>query len=372
LAAFDLPSGTLSSWNADVLPWIYWDDGLPISVPPLVRSLDVQDGLLVVGGNFGKIGGQFRQHVAAVDATTALATAWDPGIQGTTSIPQCLAVSADADAVFIGGRFTQSAGEPRINIAGLDPDDGGATSWSHDPNGDVAALERSGTTVYAGGYYSQFAGLARSGLAAFDAASGQALPWNPGTTHSTYPLGGFALALEVDGTSLYVGGDFHGLGGSPRSYLGAVDAVTGSLLAWDPNADGKVYDLLVDGGRVFAAGDFGKIAGEARRGFAVFDALPVVGVSPNERAAVAPRVLSSAPSPAAAGAFLRFTLPRATSVSLAMYDARGKHVRTILDGRSFDAGEQRVPLEGGLAPGLYFLRLEADGQTAHGKLVVAE
>jgi hypothetical protein len=47
-------------------------------------------------------------------------------------------------------------------------------------------------------------------------------------------------------------------------------------------------------------------------------------------------------------------------------------VRTIVERRVFEAGDQRVPLEPGLAPGLYFLRLEAGGAVANGKLVIAE
>jgi hypothetical protein len=66
------------------------------------------------------------------------------------------------------------------------------------------------------------------------------------------------------------------------------------------------------------------------------------------------------PNPARSGAAvtLRFALPAASHVSLALHDVAGRRVRVLADG-SFAAGEHRVRIEDGetLSPGLYFARL---------------
>jgi len=103
---------------------------------------------------------------------------------------------------------------------------------------------------------------------------------------------------------------------------------------------------------------------------AALPASALVGVLGGPRATAAPRLLASAPNPAVTGAQIRFFLPRPAGVTLDLYDVRGGKVRTLLRARAFSAGPQHVTLASGLAPGLYLLRLEAEGTVAAGKLVV--
>jgi hypothetical protein len=81
-----------------------------------------------------------------------------------------------------------------------------------------------------------------------------------------------------------------------------------------------------------------------------------------ELAAAAGRVaLAIAPNPVRAGATLRFALPSAGRVTLALYDVGGRRVATLADGE-FSAGAHAVRLEGPgasrLGPGVYLARLE--------------
>jgi len=84
------------------------------------------------------------------------------------------------------------------------------------------------------------------------------------------------------------------------------------------------------------------------------------------RALVGALFLAAArPNPARAAAVLRFGLPRAAEVSLAVYDVGGREVRELAR-TSFPAGERDltwdlkdragVPVAGGL----FFIRLRAD------------
>ena len=73
------------------------------------------------------------------------------------------------------------------------------------------------------------------------------------------------------------------------------------------------------------------------------------------------------PSPARASAAIRFALPRATPIRLAIYDVGGRRVRTIAQG-PHAAGEFTLPWnlrdDGGrrAPPGLYVVTLEAEGR----------
>ncbi|MDT8323122.1 MAG: T9SS type A sorting domain-containing protein [Bacteroidota bacterium] len=69
---------------------------------------------------------------------------------------------------------------------------------------------------------------------------------------------------------------------------------------------------------------------------------------------------------------IRFTLPRATSVTLTVSDALGREVRRLRDGIFTAAGAHRARFNAaGLPPGLYFYRLQAGGEVRTRKMVLA-
>lgn len=71
--------------------------------------------------------------------------------------------------------------------------------------------------------------------------------------------------------------------------------------------------------------------------------------------------LTAGPNPTDAVTTVRFTLDRAQSVRVALYDALGREVSVVADG-AFAAGTTAVQLDAGALPaGVYVLRLEAEG-----------
>ena len=86
------------------------------------------DGKILAGG-FHRIGGQTRNRIARLDATTGLADSFDPNANAfVTSI----AVQVDGK-ILVGGRFTVTlGGQTRNGMARLDPVTGLADSF--DPN----------------------------------------------------------------------------------------------------------------------------------------------------------------------------------------------------------------------------------------------
>src|SRR5207249_2894846 len=153
--------------------------------------------------------------------------AWDPSASNPV---HCMAVSGSV--VYVGGRFTSVGGQPRSCIAALDAGTGLATAWDPSATGgyprgiSVDALEVSGTTVYAGGSFTSIGGQTRNGIAALDATSGLAAAWNPSVGVGVEPSDpdGTIYALATRGSTLYAGGWFTRVGSWPPSNLAAIAA----------------------------------------------------------------------------------------------------------------------------------------------------
>ena len=76
MAAFYVETGGTMNW--DPAPKLT-HNGIDF-FPGQVHTMWVSGGLVYAGGRFTSIGGQNRAGLAALDATTGLATAWDPNV----------------------------------------------------------------------------------------------------------------------------------------------------------------------------------------------------------------------------------------------------------------------------------------------------
>ncbi|MGO9018058.1 MAG: carboxypeptidase regulatory-like domain-containing protein [Syntrophobacteraceae bacterium] len=188
--AFDAATGEATSWNPNAHGAIY---ALAVS----------GDGSTVyAAGDFTYIGGQYRTYLAALDASTGKATSWYPVIIGSGSsiYIYAIALSGDGGTVYVGGLFSDVAGlQYRNNIAAFDASTGEVTSWNPNADNSVFALGVSGDTIYAGGAFFNIGGQSRNGIAAIDASTGLATSWNTNA-------GGSTNALAVSGNTIYTGG----------------------------------------------------------------------------------------------------------------------------------------------------------------------
>jgi hypothetical protein len=295
LAAVGMAGGSPTSLAPDVTS----DD---IHIGAIVSALSVADSILYVGGVFRKVGGVVRYGAAAIgpDGTVTPWATFDPeGVHvivpigntiylagtfdGSITQPRngleavdaasgivspwnpdpsfyCIAMASAGGRVAIGGYFVTVGQKPRNNLASIDLTTGKLTDWSPNSDYEVFALAVDDSAVYAGGHFHTVGGQARNLVAALDPATGQATAWNPTATGADPYV--FALALE--GKTLYVGGNFTGIGGLARSYIAAVDATTAAVTAWDPSADGAVYSLATTASTIYAGGQFAHIGGQAR------------------------------------------------------------------------------------------------------------
>ena len=111
-----------------------------------------------IGGDFMKVGGLTRHHLAHILASGAVDRTFNPDANGTV-----YALAVSGSTVYAGGSFTYVHGHPRTHLAALQC----ATPVRCGPGGPARtdrsdALAVSGSTVYAGGKFTRVAGQTRS------------------------------------------------------------------------------------------------------------------------------------------------------------------------------------------------------------------
>ncbi len=134
-----------------------------------VRSIVVQgDGKILAGGDFTDIGGQTRRRIGRLDGTTGLADSFNPNALHGTGYVQSIAVQTDGK-VLAAGYFTNIGGQPRNFIARLDATTGLADSFDPHSNLPVRsiALQPDGK-ILAGGTFTSTSGQVRNNIAQLD------------------------------------------------------------------------------------------------------------------------------------------------------------------------------------------------------------
>src|SRR5207253_1383411 len=76
------------------------------------------DGKILAGGGFSSIGGQARNYIARLDATTGFADSFNPNANG---LVQSFTIQADGK-ILAGGQFTSIGGQTRNLFARLSND----------------------------------------------------------------------------------------------------------------------------------------------------------------------------------------------------------------------------------------------------------
>jgi hypothetical protein len=94
---------------------------------------------------------------------------------------------------------------------------------------------------------------------------------------------------------------------------------------------------------------------------AFFDRSDWAGVAEQRRLIMDEGILNVAPNPVRGSGRIAFTLNRAANLAVRVYDGAGRVARTVFQGRQA-AGRQYLTLDASdLAPGVYFVRADADG-----------
>ena len=311
-------------------------------------GIAVGGGTIFVGGTYSTIDGQPRNGIAAFDSATGQLKTWTASpasgvitavaLQGNTLYVGGLGFAQAFDATS-GALLPWSPPEFFDEVTGLIASGSaiylsywghlqkldattGALIWDAVPGGNPVAQSITGIALshgvlYIVGGFTSFGGPSRNGAAAVDTLTGTVSAWdpNPGTATAT--------CVAVDGGTVYLGGSFSTVGGQPRANLAAVDTSTGTVLPWNPSPNDQVKSIKVAGGKVAIGGLFHMFgSGVTRNNLAAFDLTTGLPTSWNPNANNSVHVLVRNGSTLfAGGAFTQMGgLPR---VGLAAIDLAG-------------------------------------------------
>ena len=142
--------------------------------------------------------------------------------------------------------FVQSP-SARADISGT-PDSGTVGA-----DGRVWDILRLGNQVYLAGDFTHVDGVARDHLASINASTGQLTNWAPDADGSVR-----TLAASADEGIIYAGGGFTHINGVYRGRVAAIDASNGTLKSsWNAGtANSTVRTIVVEGNHVYLGGDF--------------------------------------------------------------------------------------------------------------------
>ncbi|MBP9773892.1 MAG: fibronectin type III domain-containing protein [Candidatus Peribacteraceae bacterium] len=195
--------------------------------------------------------------------------------------------SSPTGPIYLAGNFTSISGQSVKNLVKVtpsgtldpwDPAVGHDMNWyagSPNDNPEVRDIILNGTTLYVAGNFAQIGGQTRSGLAAFDTTTNALLSWNPAPNY-------VVTKMALNGSHLYIAGLFTQVSSSSRPGFADIDPTSGAVKTWNPDAaprglQSNQYSFeqipLVEfnGTSVFMSGHFTTVRPQSRHYLAAFD-----------------------------------------------------------------------------------------------------
>ncbi len=272
-----------------------------------VKTLAVAGTSVYVGGQLSFVNRVTRHGVAALDAD-GVPTSFNPdaGPGGPNTFNDVSAIAVRDNAIYLGGNFTSMGGQPRNRIAKvsldgtLDPNFNPNATGGHIPGVDTIVVTSS--DVYVGGDFSTIGGQPRLDLAKLNPITGLVdvgrQSFDPDPLNGVNPSR--VRTLQVSGDSVYVGGDFTTIGGQSRNKIAKISGTTGDVdVQFDAHVSGgsnvgpAIFDIVLARSTLFVAGDFSSIGGAARNNVATLNpptGAEVTGFNPNVTGGQRPEV----------------------------------------------------------------------------------
>ncbi len=189
-----------------------------------------------------------RNRLAAINRDTGAVLSWNPSADRDV---YALAASPDGTTIYAGGRFAYVSGVKRKRAVALNASSGAVQSWAPSVAGKVYALATLGSRVYLGGTFKKVDGVARTKLAAVSVSGVLDSIWKPEADAKVR-----SLAVALNGSSVYAGGDFFSVSGSSRSrHLANLDPVSGEVKSWNWKPGYSVWSMAVTADRIYLGGD---------------------------------------------------------------------------------------------------------------------
>ena len=255
-----------------VSPWRADTDGR-------VDGLALDRGTLYVGGQFSQVAGQNRHCIASLRVASGALTAWNPEVSGIgAAYTTVYAMLVRGETMYVGGDFTTIGGESRRNLAALDLASGRAKGLTPDAEGRVYALELADSTLYVGGGFWTIGGLPYRRLAAVSTVTGQVRAWDArlGSADYDYDVAPYVRVLRILGRRLYLAGHFTRAGGQFRGGVAALDLVSSDATDWNPNPIVElartyapfINAIAIQGDLAYIGGRFDVLGGQSRENLA--------------------------------------------------------------------------------------------------------
>jgi hypothetical protein len=374
-----------------------------------VRDLAVSGSDLYVGGLFSDAGGQPAFHVARWDGANwhSLGTGITAGVDNGVNA-RVYALAASETDMYAGGLISQAGGSAANAVARWD-----GTEWHSmgtGVTGTVTALAVSGSDVFVGGQFWKAGGHVANHIARWDGGAWQILPGSGGGSPGLFhPQGTWVRDMAVNGSDLYVAGQFIYAGGGDANNIARWDgsswhplgeglnstgrgvAVLGSdvfvggwfttaggqaanrVARWDGSGwsplggDGAngvnawIRAVAVSDSDLYVGGEFTMAGGQAANHVARWSAAGV-STDPDGGTVQAFALSAPFPNPFMANTTISFAVSEAATVRLEAYDLLGRRVDVLLDDQVRQPGQHEVTWQpAGLAPGVYMVRLTSGG-----------
>jgi len=280
----------LTQWNTTIAGGTNTGQGPYGNIALGVYAMQLINGRLYCGGNFGSLGGNNAMGVTSIDTANTYyptPTGFNPNRVTILKYRPIYALANSGDTLFVGGGFGNFGSNltVRNHIAAVLISTGasgtqGTTISTWNPNialnGNISnensypyyvnSMVVSNGTLYVSGKFTTINTIvSRNNIAAINqSGTGIVTSWNPNASDAVQ-------SIALHGNSIYAGGNFTSVNGQTRNNLCEINAASGTLTSWNPNSNNAVQALVFSGNTLFVGGAFTNIGGQSRSNIAGID-----------------------------------------------------------------------------------------------------
>jgi len=254
------------------------------------NTLIFKNQSIYMAGGFTTVNGVAKKYLAKVDTITGVIDLnWNPVASSFGMATVGLSGFEYNNEFIVSGSFVKINNQYHSGIAAIDFTTGNLTGNTLNDNhmmGFVNQILEFGSNRLVVGGYSRFAGKKRLGLAAIDAITGTVLDWNPRLASTQ--LIPMVYKIQVFNDAVYFSGTFDSVNEQPQRYLSGVDNITGNNTLFTPLFNNGIEEIEYYDNELFLAGGFSTVNGVTRNRLCSFNLITnqLTNWSPSTNASV--------------------------------------------------------------------------------------
>lgn len=227
--------------------------------------VELDDGSVVVGGDFTRYRGRVANRIAKISSSGELDLTFNPQSGGNGLDNTVFALTRNGSgagtSIFVGGQFTayRSVANSSLRLAKLDVNGALDTAFTLQSSGmssTVRALLVEGSYLYVGGEFTTYRGSVANRLAKLNLDGTLDFSFNPITGGNG--VNNIVRAIATDGSYLYVGGDFSQVRGLSANRIAKISFSGDRDATFSPgtngSSSGSVNAVAVSGTSVYFGG----------------------------------------------------------------------------------------------------------------------